>query len=187
MRLKSSNGIHTDIPLLILASLVLLALPSRNADADDLLGPYIGGAVGQSESRANINSFNCRSSFINCSSGIPSVSFARQTTGWEAFAGIRPVPFLGAEAEYIDFGSSGTTNVFININPGIAGSGTTHPTATALLLPRGIPLCYRSAEGSRSRLSPTGTRTAEPVPKAPLGPRMTRQHGTSANAAPQAR
>jgi hypothetical protein len=37
------------------------------------------------------------------SSAIPSVAFARNTTGWEAFAGIRHVPFFGAEVEYIDF------------------------------------------------------------------------------------
>lgn len=154
MRRKSSSRIYADIPPLLLATLALPALPTGSAIADDFLGLYVGGAVGQSELRATINSFNCGRLLTNCSSGIPSVSFARHTTGWEAFVGIRPLSFLGAEAEYIDFGSSGTTNVFMNIDrttnvPGIAGSGTTHPTATALFavgyLP--VPLPYLDVYG----------------------------------------
>jgi hypothetical protein len=123
---------------------MLNALPFREANAMDSLGMYVGGAVGQSELRGDLNSFNC--GFFSCS-GIPSPSFARHATGWEVMAGIRPLPFLGTEAAYIDFGSSGTTSVAINSTatfPGIAVSGATHPTATALFavgyLP--VPLPY---------------------------------------------
>jgi Outer membrane protein beta-barrel domain len=144
MRLICRNRIHTDIRPLVLAVLVFLAQPSGNAVAGDLLGFYVGGTIGQSELRGDLNSFNC--GFSSCS-GIPSPSFARHATGWEVMAGIRPLPFLGAEAAYIDFGSSGTTSVAINSTatfPGILVSGTTHPTATALFavgyLP--VPLPY---------------------------------------------
>jgi hypothetical protein len=61
--------------------------------------------------------------------------------------GFRPLPFLGAEAEYIDFGSSGTTSVVVYPTPrtlAMVGTGTTHPTATTLFavgyLP--VPLPY---------------------------------------------
>jgi hypothetical protein len=120
---------------------VLVGLAPEVAGAADLLGFYIGGAAGQSQLRGDIKpcgpfvespGASCPGSIL---SPIPSVSFARNTTGREAFAGIRPVPFLGAEVEYIDFGSSGGSSVAINSTANtmpLAGSATTHPTATAL-------------------------------------------------------
>ena len=133
----------------ILAVSAVLA-SARAAAADlDPFGIYLGGAAGQSQLRADLDSLNC--GFGSCSGPIPPARFSRHATGWDALLGIRPLPFLGAEAEYVDFGSSGTTNVFVNINrsaniPGIAGSGTTHPTAAALFavgyLP--VPLPYLS-------------------------------------------
>jgi hypothetical protein len=123
---------------------MLAGLAPQISGAVDALGFYVGGAIGQSELRGDLNSFNC--GFSSCS-GIPSPSFARHATGWEVMAGIRPLPFLGAEAAYIDFGSSGTTSIAINSTatfPGILVSGATHPTATALFavgyLP--VPLPY---------------------------------------------
>jgi hypothetical protein len=137
MRSMCSNRIR----LLLVATIMSIAQPSGCALAEDLLGLYVGGAVGQSELRANIDSFRCAFVTSSCPSNIPSASFARHATGWEGFAGIRPLPFVGAEAEYIDFGSSGSTNVYRIPAP---YSGITHPTATALFavgyLP--IPLPY---------------------------------------------
>ncbi len=49
---RSSRKIHTNIPLL-LAAFLLLAQPSGNAVAEDLLGLYVGGAIGQSRVEAN--------------------------------------------------------------------------------------------------------------------------------------
>jgi hypothetical protein len=117
---------------------MLAGLAPQISGAVDALGFYVGGAVGQSELRGDLHSFNC-----GPCSGIPSLSFARHATGWEVMAGIRPLPFLGAEAAYIDFGSSGITSVAINSTatfPGIAVSGTTHPTATALFAVGYLPL-----------------------------------------------
>jgi hypothetical protein len=48
MRLKSSQRTHTDIPMLILASLVLPTQPGGKAVAGGLLDFYVGGAIGQS-------------------------------------------------------------------------------------------------------------------------------------------
>jgi hypothetical protein len=48
MRLIASNRIHADVRLLVLAAVVLLARPSGEVMADDLLGLYVGGAIGQS-------------------------------------------------------------------------------------------------------------------------------------------
>ncbi len=60
------------------------------------LGFYVGGAVGQSQLRGDLDSFSC--GFIPCVGTVPPVRFLRHATGWEAMAGIRPLPFLGAEA-----------------------------------------------------------------------------------------
>jgi OmpA-like transmembrane domain len=130
---------------------VLVGLAPEVAGAADLLGLYIGGAAGQSQLRGEIKSFNCGpfvgSPGASCLGGIsaatPSVSFGHNTTGWEAFAGIRPVSFLGAEVEYIDFGSSGGTSVAIDSTANtlaMAGSATTHPTATALFAVGYLPV-----------------------------------------------
>lgn len=124
---------------------IAAALGSKWTAAADLdpIGFYVGGAVGQSQVRANLGSLSC--GFNRCAVPVPPVRFLRRTTGWEAIAGVRPFPYFGAEAQYIDFGSSGTTNIFININrtaniPGIAGSGTTHPSAAALFAVGYLPV-----------------------------------------------
>jgi hypothetical protein len=79
MRLKSSSAIHTHIPKLILAALALIALPSRIAVAEDLLGLYVG-AIGQSRVAAN-TSFTPR-------------GFEENHTAFEVILGARPSPSL---------------------------------------------------------------------------------------------
>src|ERR1700722_6493970 len=60
------------------------------------LGLYVGAGVG----RATINEpqFDGFSDSFHHDDGQP--------LGWNAVIGLRPIPFLGAEAEYIDFGNS---------------------------------------------------------------------------------
>jgi opacity protein-like surface antigen len=60
------------------------------------LGLYVGAGVG----RATINQteFDEFSDSFHHDDGEP--------LGWNAVIGVRPIPFLGAEAEYIDFGHS---------------------------------------------------------------------------------
>jgi opacity protein-like surface antigen len=90
MRLKSSDRIHTDVPLLLLATLVLLAQPSCNAVAEDLLGLYIGGAVGQARVEASA----------------PDVPDFNEThSAFKVMTGIRPISLLGVEIAYFDFGN----------------------------------------------------------------------------------
>ena len=49
--MRVQNPTHTSA--LIIAAIALLGLPGGNAVADDLLGMYVGGSVGQSHLRAN--------------------------------------------------------------------------------------------------------------------------------------
>jgi opacity protein-like surface antigen len=60
------------------------------------LGVYVGAGLG----RATLNDaqFDQSGDFFH--------HFDGQPLGWEALVGIRPIPFLGAEAEYIDFGNT---------------------------------------------------------------------------------
>jgi opacity protein-like surface antigen len=82
---------------------VLGSAVSVNAMADgplfglyNPLGLYVGAGVG----RATINQteFDEFSDSFHHDDGQP--------LGWNAVIGVRPIPFLGAEAEYIDFGHS---------------------------------------------------------------------------------
>lgn len=64
-------------------------------DIYDPLGVYVGAGLG----RATLNDAQFdRFDYYDHYDGQP--------LGWEALIGIRPIAFLGAEAEYIDFGSS---------------------------------------------------------------------------------
>jgi opacity protein-like surface antigen len=83
----------------VAATFVIIAavlLPTHHVLADDLLGLYIGGAVGQSQVEANV----------------PTVGgFKENHSAFKVIAGIRPISLIGAELSYIDFGHpSGNIN-----------------------------------------------------------------------------
>lgn len=110
------------------------------------LGLYIGGAAGQSNLQGDLLSFSSDCGPSSCAVALRPLRFSRHATGWEAIAGLRPWPLFGAEAEYIDFGSTGTTQVFRNSTANELGvwlDGTAHPTAAALFavgyLPMALP------------------------------------------------
>ena len=73
------------------AAALALELPSAAARADDLLGLYLGGGVGQSRVDANGAQFSYG-------------SFRENHSAFKGLVGIRPIPLVGAEVEYIDFG-----------------------------------------------------------------------------------
>jgi opacity protein-like surface antigen len=65
------------------------------AEAADPLGLYVGAAVGQATIRAD-----------PLPDGVASIS--KNDTGWKIMLGVRPIPLIGAELEYIDFGHAHT-------------------------------------------------------------------------------
>ncbi len=65
------------------------------------LGLYVGGGVGES---------HVRNDSLN--------GFVKNHTGWKALVGIRPLPLVGAEIEYANFGHPGVTGV--TVAPGLA-------------------------------------------------------------------
>src|SRR5882762_1522379 len=82
-----------------IATIVLLTkavLPTGPALAGDLLGLYVGGAAGQSQVEANAPSIG---------------DFKQNHSAFKVIAGMRPIPLIGAELSYIDFGHpSGNIN-----------------------------------------------------------------------------
>ncbi|MGA2710947.1 MAG: outer membrane beta-barrel protein [Steroidobacteraceae bacterium] len=104
MHPKSWSRIRTDIPLLILATLVLLTQPSGNAVAEDLLGLYVGGTVGQSRGVEAIDS----TGFVVYNGVVTETqSFEGRHAAFSVMLGVRPISLLGAEIDYIDLGKPG--------------------------------------------------------------------------------
>jgi hypothetical protein len=97
--MRAQNPTHTSA--LIIAAIELLGLPGGNAVADDLLGMYIGGSVGQSHVRSDQVLFY-KSDGTQLTSA---VSVAKSATGWKLLVGMRPISWVGAELAYVDFGN----------------------------------------------------------------------------------
>jgi hypothetical protein len=65
--------------------------------ADDLLGLYVGGSIGRSD-------IHLKNSWIANLTGTDEVVL--RPTGWTASVGVRPLRYLGAELQYLDFGNA---------------------------------------------------------------------------------
>jgi hypothetical protein len=96
---------------LVNTALVLILLVVTNAQAADLLGLYVGAGGGRADLR--VDPVTC--SALDCSNAT--------VAGWTAFAGLQPLPFLGAELQYLDFGHT---------TQGIAGDHPYYQRARAL-------------------------------------------------------
>ncbi len=81
--------------LAAIASIVaLVAAPAATADP---LGLYVGGGIGQSRVA------------IDNAGSFALAGFDEHRGAWKVLAGLRPVSFVGAEVEYIDFGHPSRT------------------------------------------------------------------------------
>ncbi|HWY93677.1 MAG TPA: outer membrane beta-barrel protein [Steroidobacteraceae bacterium] len=96
MRFVPSRRILTVAPAATIVLSAIAALPTEHAFAGDFLGLYVGGAAGQSQVEANVPSIG---------------DFKQNHSAFKLIAGIRPIPLIGAELSYIDFGHpSGSIN-----------------------------------------------------------------------------
>jgi hypothetical protein len=109
-------------PILLLAFAVTLVAACGTSKAADLLGLYIGGAIGGSTVRVD-------QSLTSTPNDV-----TERHTGWKAMVGIRPLSMVGAELEYVDFGNPSYT--------GGSATGVVDSKAVALsgLLYAPIPL-----------------------------------------------
>jgi opacity protein-like surface antigen len=108
-------------------------LASTMASADNLLGFYAGVGLGESTVRSDEGYGYGRGGYDFNHYYNDDHHF-----GWKAIAGIRPIPFLGAEVEYIDFGHPGSDGYnygnYQNYGP------DSHPRAIAAFGVGHIPL-----------------------------------------------
>jgi len=84
---------------LIVAAVALIALPLGNAMADDSLGMYVGGAIGQSHVQATGTACLC-----DLHEDIVTETIDKKQLAFKAMLGVRPISLVGAEIDYIDFG-----------------------------------------------------------------------------------
>src|ERR1700729_465527 len=99
MRPNYSSSVRSNNPLLMLATLVLLAQPSSKAVAGDLLGLYVGGAIGQSRVEGTETACQC-----DLFQEIVTEKFDKTHLAFKGVLGARPISLVGAEIDYIDFG-----------------------------------------------------------------------------------
>jgi opacity protein-like surface antigen len=97
MRPKMAHA--TSFYTLIVAAIVASALPGKKATAEDSLGMYVGGAIGQ----AQVSAYADSASFAPIGSG-GTGEFSERHAAFKALVGFRPISFFGAELEYVDFG-----------------------------------------------------------------------------------
>jgi opacity protein-like surface antigen len=88
---------------LTFAAFMCVSLPIRQAAADEFLGAYVGGAIGQAH--------------VVSSATYPTIAeqytgeFDENHSAYKVMVGIRPISLVGAELSYIDFGNPGG-NIF---------------------------------------------------------------------------
>jgi len=99
---------HALCRALTLAAFMCVSLPIRQAGADELLGAYIGGAVGQSHVEATGQQVDVGGSVYRDTG-----RFDETHSAYKLMLGIRPIPLLGAELAYMDLGHpSGSFNAY---------------------------------------------------------------------------
>ena len=108
--------------------LCAFALP---AAADNLLGLYAGAGIGESTVRSD-NGFDPY---------YPDDSHPHHTA-WKAIVGVRPIPFVGAEAEYIDFGHPTSADSYVDQNGAYGLNNDSHPKAGVLYGVGYLPLPF---------------------------------------------
>jgi Outer membrane protein beta-barrel domain len=120
------------ISILLGVCALAAALPASAGPTNNPLGFYLGAGVGASNIGQDYNYSSCYGyyySYYGCNDW--------NTTGWKVFGGLRPIPFLGAQLEYTDFGS-------LDFNPyrtgGLAGNVGAHAASAFALAYLPLPL-----------------------------------------------
>src|ERR1700732_3023330 len=108
---------------------ILILAACDSACAVDPLGFYMGAGVGRSHVRSDLN--------LSAFGPLPSRGFSTvgTKTGWKAILGLRPLSIIGAEAEFIDFGSaSGSASIPATVSTGgLNATVSSHPKGGALV------------------------------------------------------
>ena len=115
-----------------LAALVAAGAPAAHADP---LGLYLGAGIGQANTTVDDFGFN------------------EHHAGWKALVGLRPIPVIGAELEYIDFGHPSTTTPLGPVDAKVQAA----TLSGVLYAPLPVPLIDLYAKAGFSRLQTSAT------------------------------
>ena len=108
------------------AALLGLAVHVARAQESSSLGLYVGGGIGIATIRQDPGP----------DTGYRGLS--RKNFGWDAFIGVRPLPYLGAEIGYLDFGSANS-----GYRPGFEVTGHASANAPAAFAVGYLPVQQR--------------------------------------------
>lgn len=141
-------------PVLSACATVLAATAAQASDLNPL-NYYLGASVGQAS-----DTYTALDSHVD------------HDTGWKVVGGLRPLPFLGGEVEYIDFGN---TRFFprgvSSLAPGGSGNATASAGALFALLYLPLPpVLDLFAKVGGERVHTTATGTSGCVPSEPGAP-----------------
>lgn len=111
----------------------LFVLGMRPVAASDwnIVGLYAGAGIGESTVRSD----------YGFDPDYPVDSHPHHTA-YKVLAGIRPIPFVGAEAEYIDFGHPSSGDGYFNGLNSLDYNADSHPKATVLSAVGYLPLPF---------------------------------------------
>src|SRR5256885_9685930 len=113
---------------------ILMGAACGSACAADPLGFYIGAGVGQAHVRSELDAGALSPIFSGA------LSTQGTKTGWKAIVGIRPLSIIGAEAEYLDFGSAtGSASIPATVTSGGLQQHPNHPPKTGALAFHELP------------------------------------------------
>jgi opacity protein-like surface antigen len=133
--------------ILAVVGLAAASSASLSARADNVLGIYAGFGVGASTVRSDDSTY-----------GSPGYYNDHQFA-WKAIVGVRPIPFLGAEYEYIDFGRPDRHHYHDGFYDYDYYGADSHPRAQAVFgvgyLPIPVPYVDFFVKAGASRLKTT--------------------------------
>ena len=108
------------------------------AQALDVLGLYVGGAIGQGQVQATAPSLNAS-------------DFKENHSAFKVVAGLRPISLFGVEAAYLDFGRPAGALGALNANVSLKGAAA----YGLFYLPLPLPILDVYVKGGLARLDST--------------------------------
>jgi opacity protein-like surface antigen len=139
-----------------LTCIAVAALPISQAKASDLLGIYIGGAIGQARVEANNLSSPSAVTAV-----VPTLGdFKENHSAYKVMIGIRPISMFGAELAYVDFGHpSGGVSTGATANATASADVTLKGPAAFAMLYLPVPVVDVYVKVGEARLQTTANAT----------------------------
>jgi hypothetical protein len=140
------------------AYIVIAAVTASQAKADDILGIYVGGAIG--EAHVETNHLSSPSTLV------PTLGdFKENHSAYKVMIGVRPISLFGTELAYVDFGhprgavAAGAVSSIPGVNATAAADVTMKGPALFAMLYLPIPIVDVYVKLGEARLQTTANAT----------------------------